>query len=310
MARMPGTEWVGPHHDNGVMSRYDIVCVHTIVGNPPAHAAHFSTRADGWIYQSRDTAFRSAANSNGNHRIIAVENDDFGPEFGAWNTADGHAVPGFTAAQIEAIAKICVWANKVHGIPLVACPDSRPTSRGIAFHRQGIDGNWAGYAYSGRVAGGEVWTASPGKVCPGDRRITQLITQIIPRARQLAGLEDDMTPEELLNYKIPRTGSVLAGNTTLWAVLANWDQVIEREAKRDAVLAATVAALSTRPDLDPAAVAAIIRDAVKANTPTAEQIAAANRPFLEDAIRDVVPAEQVDRIIQRLAEKLSAPEGN
>lgn len=199
MARMPGAEWVGPHHDNGVMSRYDIVCLHTIVGNPPAHAAHFSTRADGHIYQSRDTAYRSAANLNGNHRIIAVENDDHGPEFGAWNVNDGHAVPGFTAAQIEAIARICAWACQAHGIPLVACPDSRPGSRGIAFHRQGIKGNWASYAYSGWVSGGEVWTQAAGKVCPGDRRIAQ-IPQIIARARQLVGLdkpqedEDEMKP--------------------------------------------------------------------------------------------------------------------
>jgi hypothetical protein len=194
MARMPGAQWVGPRHDNGTMSRYDTVCLHTIVGNPPAHAAHFSTRADGHIYQSRDTAYRSAANYNGNHRVIAIENDDHGPEFGTWNVNDGHSVPAFTAAQIEAIARICAWAYHAHGIPLVACPDSRPGSRGIAFHRQGINGNWAGYAYGGRVSGGEVWTKADGKVCPGDRRIAQ-IPQIIARARQLAGLdpsEDEM----------------------------------------------------------------------------------------------------------------------
>ena len=189
MARMPGAEWVGPHHSNGTMSRYDVVCLHTIVGNPPAHAAHFSTRADGHIYQSRDTAYRSAANYNGNHRVIAIENDDHGPEFGSWNVNDGHAVPAFTPDQIEANARICAWAYHVHGIPLVACPDSRPGSRGIAFHRQGINGNWAGYAYGGRASGGEVWTKAAGKVCPGDRRIAQ-IPQIIARARQLAGLDN------------------------------------------------------------------------------------------------------------------------
>lgn len=192
MAIMPGADWQGAHHDNGVMSRYDIVCIHTIVGNPPAHAAHFSTRGDGWLYQSRDTYYRSAANHNGNHRIIAIENDDHGPEFGSWNTQDGHAVPAFTAAQIESIAAVCAWAYQVHGIPLELCPNSLPTSRGIAYHRQGIDGNFGSYDYGGRVAGGELWTTAQGKVCPGDRRITQLINQIIPRARELAGLEDDM----------------------------------------------------------------------------------------------------------------------
>lgn len=188
MAVMPGVNFTDAARGS-LMSRWDVVCVHTIVGHPPANAAHFSTAASGYIWQSRDTRYRSAANYNGNHRVIAIENEDMGSAYGAWNTADGHQVPGFTAQQVEAIAQICAWAHRTHGIPLVLCPDSRPTSRGIAFHRQGIDGNWSGYAYSGRVSGGEVWTTAPGKVCPGDRRITQLISQIIPRARQVAGLD-------------------------------------------------------------------------------------------------------------------------
>lgn len=183
MAMMPGAAWQGAHHDNGTMTRYDIVCIHTIVGYAPAHAAHLSTKANGEILQSRDTVYRSAANLNGNHRIIAIENEDHGAAFGAWS---GSNVPAFTAAQIEANARICAWAYHTHGIPLVQCPDSRPTSRGIAFHRQGIDGNFT--PYNGRVSGGEVWSSSTGKVCPGDRRIAQM-AQIITRARQIAGLE-------------------------------------------------------------------------------------------------------------------------
>lgn len=188
MARMPYSSWLG-EHGSTAMARYDIVCVHTIVGYAPAHAAHFSTRADGWIGQSRDTSLRSAANLNGNHRIIAIENEDHGGAFGGWNTGDGRAVPGFTAAQMESIAHILLFCHKAHGIPLVPCPDSRPGSRGIAYHRQGCDGNFAGYAYPGRVSGGELWSSAGGKVCPGDRRISQLLNIIIPRARVLAGLD-------------------------------------------------------------------------------------------------------------------------
>lgn len=198
MARMPGVSWVGEHGSrSGLMARFDVVCLHTIVGYAPAHAAHFSTDAAGKIFQSRDTQYRSAANLHGNHRIIAVENEDFGAEFGKWNTNDGHAVPAFTPPQIEAQARICAWAHTTHGIPLVACPDSRPGSRGIAYHRQGVDGNWAGYAYGGRMSGGEVWTNHRGKVCPGDRRIAQ-IPQIIARAKQLVNGEDwfDMATEK------------------------------------------------------------------------------------------------------------------
>jgi hypothetical protein len=195
MARMPEAVWQG-EHGSTPMSRYDIVCVHTIVGRAPAHAAHLSTDGYGGIYQSRDTRFRSAANYNGNPRIIAVENQDFGEPFPVWNFNDGHAVPGFTAAQMESIARILVWAYFTHGIPLVLCPDSRPGSRGVAYHRQGVDGNFAGYSYPGRVAGGELWTTARGKVCPGDRRISQLIEVIIPRARVLAGLDRPPVTQE------------------------------------------------------------------------------------------------------------------
>lgn len=174
------------------MSRYDIVCIHTIVGYAPAHAAHFSTRASGEILQSRDTKFRSAANLNGNYRVIAIENEDHGAAYGSWS---GSNVPPFTPEQCEAIARICAWANQVHGIPLALCPDSRPTSRGIAYHRQGCDGNFTD-GYGGRVSGGEQWSSAFGKVCPGTRRINQLINTIIPRAQQIAnGEEDDMFTE-------------------------------------------------------------------------------------------------------------------
>ena len=169
MARMPGAVWLGEQSPRTPMERYDIVCVHTIVGFAPAHAAHFSVKADGTIQQSRDTAFRSAANLNGNHRIIAIENEDHGPAFGTWT---GSNVPALTDAQVAANARILAWAHETHGIPLQLCPDSRPGSRGLAYHRQGIDGNFTD-GFPGRVSGGEVWTSSFGKVCPGRNRIVQ-----------------------------------------------------------------------------------------------------------------------------------------
>lgn len=190
MAVMPGVEF-NPVVGEGAprMQRFDVVCLHTIVGNPPASAAHFSTRGDGHIFQSRDTRFQSDANKDGNHRVIAIENDDMGPEFGVWDTHDGHAVPPFTPQQVEAIASICAWAHKTHGIPLVACPDSNPSSRGIGYHRLGIPGDFEPFAFGGLVPGGEVWTRFRGKVCPGDARIAQL-PQIIKRARVIAGLDE------------------------------------------------------------------------------------------------------------------------
>jgi hypothetical protein len=181
VARMPGAEWQG-EHGSVLMDRYDIVCVHTIAGFAPAHAAHFSVRWNGRIIQSRDTKFRSAANLDGNHRIIAIENEDHGPAFGGTPQLP-EWVP-LTDAQVEANARIAEWAHERHGIPLQMCPDSRPTSRGLAYHRQGIDGNFdpPTYRFPGRVPGGEVWTEHRGKVCPTDVRIAQL-PEILRRAR-------------------------------------------------------------------------------------------------------------------------------
>lgn len=185
MSKMPEAKWVG-EKGSRKMSRYDIVCVHTIVGKAPAHAAHFSTSMDGEISQSRDTKFQSAANLEGNPRVIAIENADMPP---LWKITDGHAVPAFSDAQCEAIAQILAWVHKEHGIPLVLCSDSKSTSRGVAYHRQGVDGNFLGngYKYGGRVPGGEKWSTSGGKVCPGDRRIEQLIVVILPRAIKIVG---------------------------------------------------------------------------------------------------------------------------
>jgi hypothetical protein len=188
MTRMPGANWLGEHSPRDPMTGHDIVCIHTIVGFAPAHAAHFSTHADGRIDQSRDTAYKSAANLNGNPRVIAIENEDHGPAFGAWT---GSNVPPLTEAQVNACARILAWAHVEHGVPLQLCPDSRPGSRGLAYHRQGIDGNWSRYEYPGRVDGGEVWTLTPGKVCPGDARIAQL-PAILAAARKIVNGDKDM----------------------------------------------------------------------------------------------------------------------
>lgn len=186
MPKMPGAEWQGEHSPGTTMDRWDCVVIHTIVGFAPAHAAHFSTFADGSIVQSRDTAFRSAANLNGNHRCIAIENEDAGQD-----------IP-LTDAQVAACARILAWAHRTHGVPLQLCPDSKPGSRGLAYHRQGIDGNFDSFQFPGRVPGGEVWSESFGKTCPRDKRIAQL-PAILARAKRLIEGDDDLpfTEKEL-----------------------------------------------------------------------------------------------------------------
>lgn len=187
MPVMPGALWRGEQSPMVPMTSYDIFCIHTIVGFAPAHAAHFSTTADGDIIQSRDTRYRSAANLEGNHRVIASENEDHGPRFGGTPSLP-EWVP-LTPEQVAANAEIAKWLNATHGIPLSLCPDSRPGSRGLAYHRQGIDGNWLPGQFPGRVDGGEHWSTSDGKQCPTDIRIAQL-----PDILRLAlGEEDEVS---------------------------------------------------------------------------------------------------------------------
>jgi len=207
MARMPGTEWLG-EHGKILMTEASLnkICVHTIAGRYPAHPAHISIRGDGKRGQSRDTRFRSAANLQGNDDVIAIEMEDTGPYFPTWDHENGKKVPGFTQKQIVSLAETLVWGHRTHGIPLLPCPNSKDASEGIAYHRQGIDGNFkaAGYQYGGRVPGGESWTEHFGKVCPGDERITQLLTIVIPLARRMAGLDQEEKEEEMANIELIR----------------------------------------------------------------------------------------------------------
>lgn len=193
MARMPGAEWLGEHSPQTPMSRYDVFCIHTIVGFAPAHAAHFSTWMSGRLGQSRDTRFRSAANLNGNHRVIAVENED-----------GARAVP-LTDAQVKACGRAYYWSHEEHGIPLEMCPNSRPESRGLAYHRQGIDGNFGSFDFPGRVPGGELWSSSFGKICPMDVRIRQLpdIMDVAKTLKRGGQIGDDMPdPKDLWEYRV------------------------------------------------------------------------------------------------------------
>lgn len=189
---LPGVNYqpLAPVQGQAKMRAHDIICIHTMVGSLwgtnsyfknggwDGVESHFGTGYDGEIIQWQDTDYVAEANMNGNWHIISIENADFGTGFPAWNTQDPRQVPAFTPAQIEANAKIIAWACQRYSIPCVLIPDSKVGRRGIGYHRQGVD------PY--RDPGGEVWS-SPGRACPGDRRVAQ-IPQIIERARQIMGV--------------------------------------------------------------------------------------------------------------------------
>jgi N-acetylmuramoyl-L-alanine amidase-like protein len=246
MAWMPGVNTSIRANDGNskLVCNPDVICLHTIVGYAPASAATFSVKSNGYTWQHRDSERQSAANLNGNDHIISIENEDHGPAFGDWNTNDGHAVPDFTAEQIEAIAKICAWGYKEHGIPLVLAKDSKPGTKGIAYHRLGIKSpnNFEGYNYKGWVPGGEIWTNYSGKICPGDRRISQ-IPQIIKRARQIAGLEPGGGEDELSWEEKLKDGKwTPGGDGTARHAIAFIHQIAERNAN----LATQIASLESK----------------------------------------------------------------
>ena len=149
-------------------------------GNP---TSHFYVRADGIVEQYVSTAYRAPAQLEGNRDSIGVETQDLGGPFPSWS---GSNVPAWTDAQVKSLARIGAWLHATHGIKLQLCPNSRPGSEGFAYHRQGID-PW-------RVSGGELWSTTRGKVCPGDRRVKQ-VPDVLARAKQIiAGSEEGDMP--------------------------------------------------------------------------------------------------------------------
>lgn len=143
--------------------------------------SHFYLRADGTLEQYVDTRHEAPANLEANDDSISVESQDRGGPFPSWS---GSNVPPWTPAQLDALARLAAWLHEVHDIPLAALPDSDSGRRGVGWHRLGIDGNFPDGLLGGRLqrGGGETWSTSRGKVCPGDNRIRQ-IAEIIAQAK-------------------------------------------------------------------------------------------------------------------------------
>lgn len=172
------------------MSGHDLIILHTMVGSLwgtdsyfmdngyGGTESHFGVGGDGEILQWVDLECRADANLDANDNAISIETADMDPEFDDWG---GSNVPAWTDAQIEANAQIVAWCCARWNIPCSLIPDSKPGRRGVGYHRQGID-NW-------RVSGGEYWSNSTGKVCPGDRRVNQ-VQQVITRAQAILNGEE------------------------------------------------------------------------------------------------------------------------
>lgn len=190
MARMPGAIWrpitvnksrwrLVPLRVNLHVAVSEAASLHGYFNAPGRVDSHFYVRRDGTIEQYVDTSVVAYADLEGNGSSISVETQ------GGVKNANGEP---WTAAQVEALARIYAWAVRTHGIARQVAKDSRPgsSSHGLSWHRLGCDGNFPGPPLHGRVAGGRRYSRQVGKVCPGNAKIRQ-VPAIYARAMALLG---------------------------------------------------------------------------------------------------------------------------
>jgi hypothetical protein len=128
---------------------------------------HFYLPKDGPAIQYIDLDVQCWASGAGNGTMVAFES-----EGGMGTEAQVNAEP-WTDNQLTWAAKILRHLHDTEGVPLEVMPDSLPTSRGFGTHRLGID-PW-------RVPGGEVWSSSYAKTCPGAAKHAQR-AEVVRRA--------------------------------------------------------------------------------------------------------------------------------
>ena len=169
------------------------VTLHTAVTNANSLAGafkdgpycHFYVRADGTVEQHQDTAYRAAADLQGNDNTVSIETWDAyresapnkpipydGNGVSGWRSTSD--VPAWTDKQITALIALLQWLWKTHpSIPRKLATDSKigTSSHGVAWHKLGVPST-SGATVS--QTGGMLWSTSAGKVCPGARRIAQV----------------------------------------------------------------------------------------------------------------------------------------
>jgi peptidoglycan hydrolase-like protein with peptidoglycan-binding domain len=177
-----------------------VVVLHVTASNADSQYAYFNTHhtacshfhvaASGKVEQYIDTDHLSAADVEGSNDAISIETQGL--------DADGH----WSAAQETAIIGLLAWLHTTHDIPLRLIRTSKVGETGIGWHRIGIDGNFPALPsiLAGRLqrGGGEHWSTSFGKSCPGDNRIAR-IPHLVSMAAAVtrddtASRGDDRTP--------------------------------------------------------------------------------------------------------------------
>lgn len=139
---------------------------------PGGTYAHCHNSRNGVFRQHQETHKKAYADLRGNGKTIAIENE-------------GRSGDRLTAAQIDNLARVFAYAVTEHGVPnRIATPGD---TRGLAWHRLGVRGNFGTYRSKDRRtwdadATGELWSTAFGKTCPTNNVIDQ-IPQIFEQAQ-------------------------------------------------------------------------------------------------------------------------------
>jgi hypothetical protein len=163
------------------MAVYNRENLHTQAGNGSLYnffnasgraSSHFWVAKSGLVEQYVDTALQAEADLDGNDATISVE-------------TEGTSEP-WTDAQVNAIIALSQWIIGHHGMTMALATSSKTdsSSRGLSWHRLGIDGNFPALPsrYAGRQqrGGGMHYSSSFGKTCPTEARIDQIFDRVWP----------------------------------------------------------------------------------------------------------------------------------
>lgn len=122
--------------------------------------SHFYVRMSGVIEQYMDTQIMADANKNANTFAVSIE------------TEDNREVIPYSAKQLDALVRLHVWLCMTHRIPKQLI--SNAYGSGIGWHVQfGAPGPWTPVS----------------KSCPGQPRIHQILSAIIPRVQKTSTSE-------------------------------------------------------------------------------------------------------------------------
>jgi hypothetical protein len=217
--------------------------------------SHFGVGYDGRAAQYIGTETRADANASANrrsngHGAVSVE-----------TASDLQHTDPWTLEQVETLISIGVWLHHRHGIPLRICRTW--DDPGYGYHR--LHPEWS----------------LGGTACPGDARVRQFHEVIFPAiVAQATGQtptpnasqeDTDMTPEDLINAKMPTYATLPGGYLPtvgeVWNGMKTADAQISALANQLTATTAAITALtklvSQAHTLDVAAVGAAVQAAVE-----------------------------------------------